>query len=157
MLNGELCQQECQITSNILFTVYFLQTMPLSKADSQFGKVPPASRNKYSWRLCLSKYQSAEPDKEFLCVCRSSHLWRPRNITGQRCRFLWVQRRMGCPEVEDLEMKGSVDACMRVCECVRVCAHCQPTIPCQMANGRGGGHLWGSTGQKGELAEQGKG
>lgn len=65
---------------------------------------------------------------------------------------------MGCPEVEDLEMTGSVDAWMRVCECVRVCVHCQPTIPCQMANGRGGGgDLWGSTGQKGELAEQGKG
>lgn len=59
---------------------------------------------------------------------------------------------MGCPEVEDLEMVSSMDACVcvhaRVCACVSVCVCVSSVNPqrnysCQTANGQEKGALKG--------------
>lgn len=111
---------------------------------------------------------------EFLRARRSNRLWRPRDITGQSCRslYLWGQRRMGCPEVEDLEMVSSMDACVCVCArtcvcaCVSVCVclsvclssvNPQCNYSCQTANGQEKGALRGKHWTKGKVGWTRKG
>ena len=151
MLNGALLP--ARVSSARYNTFTYCHTGRLgARLTPTWGKVSPASRKKYPWRLCLSKYWSVEPDKYSLSGCRSSHSWRSHDIAARERGFsIWVQRRTACPEVEDLGMEDHVDACV----CV---VNPHVTVSAKRPMGRRwGGELGGSPGQKGELAEQGKG
>lgn len=121
------------------------------------GQVPPSSKKRFFRRLRLSENQSAEPDKYFFSVCRSSHSWRPHDITGQRCRFLYLWM---SPEENGLPWsRGPGNGGRHGCTHARLCA-CgesrtggrQPTlltIPVKGPMGR----IWGVGGSPGQKAE----